>query len=83
MRRNKFNEAYCRTPAELTAELSRHDQDPDEVYASGIENDPGNEHGEWYAEVVEKESGETVCFVEADSRDQVAEVLSAVKVELE
>lgn len=70
MRRNAFNEAYCHTAAEVCQEVENGDFD--EVYASigvaAADEKP-------FAEILDNVDGETVCYVEAATIEEVKAIL--------
>lgn len=78
MRRNQFGEAYCSTAAEVSRMLEEAEVEPDEVYASIILVDPGEEPA---AEIARNDDGETVCFVECSTEANVRSVLYKAGVE--
>lgn len=85
MRRNKFGEAYCQTADEVRAELGAKglgDNETSADYPDESEpSDVANGFGRFCAEVRENESGETVCYAEADTVDGVIALLEDTGVE--
>lgn len=80
MRRNTFNDTYCHTAAELRAYVDEHSDGA--VYVGSIDP-PENANEKATAEVLENESGDTVCFVEADTVDLVRAILVEVGIEIQ
>lgn len=70
MKRNHFNEAYCTNASELVDELDERATTPSSVYLASVDEPEGDETA-FVGEIVENESGETVCYIEADSREAV------------
>lgn len=78
MRRNGFGETYCQNVAELRAYLENNSDS--NVHVSEI--DPPEAHIGATAEVRENVSGDTVCYAEAPTVDEVRAIVIAAGVEI-
>lgn len=79
MRRNSFGEAYCVNSEELAAEIDSAGWFTSGVYADRVRVADG-ETPAW--EVLENESGDTICYVEADTDAACQQILRDVGVEI-
>lgn len=78
MRHNALGDAYCQSAAEARAYIDQHGGDG--VYVSEI--DPPENHIGATAEVRENVSGDTVCFIEAPTVDEVRAIVIAAGIEI-
>lgn len=79
MRHNKFGEAYCQSAAEAHTYVANHSDGA--VHVSEIDP-PGAVLGTATAEVRENESGETVCWIEASTVDEVRAIIIGAGIEI-
>lgn len=77
MRYSKFGDAYCHTADEAKAVIE--EKSDGAVHVSEI--DPPEDNFKAAAEVRENESGETVCFIEADTVEAVRTIITAAGIE--
>lgn len=84
MRRNKLGEAYCHTEQELRRQIEMEDVLGGDTYVIGIDHDPNAPFGKPYsAEVLGNIKGETVCYAEADGREDLVKMLEGAGVEVQ
>lgn len=80
MRRNHFGEAYCTDSSELLNELDERATTPSSVYLASIDMPEGDEKT-FSGEIIENENGETVCYIEADTREAVKAIAKEAGIE--
>lgn len=78
MRYNRFGEAYCQNAAEARTYVDEHTDG--DVHVGEI--DPPEAHIGATAEVRENESGDTICFIEAPTVDEVRAIVIAAGIEI-
>lgn len=78
MRRNAFGEAYCHTADEVRQIL---DEKGWEVYVSESSLEEPAAGDKATAEILENESGDTVCYIEADTVEEINALITELKLE--
>jgi len=79
MRRNAFGEAYCHTADEVRKIV---DERGDQVYCPQID-EPSSAEDMATGEVCENVSGDTVCWIEAPTVEDVRKIAREADVELQ
>jgi hypothetical protein len=80
MRRNFFGDAYCHTIGEVLDELSEEDTEASAVYLADV-NGPEGSETMWCGDVSDNDTGDTVLYIEAPSRDEVIAIAKACGIE--
>lgn len=78
MRANSFGDKYCHTAQEVRDLLDGRS----DVYVSATSFDPPESHYKATCEVVENGSGETVCYIEANTLPAVHALVEELKLEV-
>lgn len=78
MRHDGFGDAYCQNATEARAFLKQHGN----PYVHVGEIDPPEAHIGATAEVRENVSGETVCYIEAPTVEEVRAIITAAGIEI-
>jgi hypothetical protein len=80
MRINHFGEVYCHTAIELSDTLADEDCDPEDVYLSEMLAPEAGEET-WVGDIAANVEGETVCYIEAATPEEVIAIAAQVGVE--